>query len=107
MVYALHHPAGTHDPAAWNADFGCLVKSGVAPVADGERTNYEPAPTSRPAAPRSSCRPDAGLADQVLQQPAGPTTMNAATWSCQSNSERQPDQGVGSQIMAWFKQHDG
>jgi hypothetical protein len=131
VVYALHHPAGPHDPAAWNADFGYLVKSGVAPVVDGEWTNYEPAPTPQPTALRSSCWPDAptavpaylkylsalgiGLNAYQLQPGyliksygnlAGPTTIDAATWSCQSAAERQPDQGAGSQLMSWFKQHD-
>jgi hypothetical protein len=132
VVYALHHPAGPHDPAAWNADFGYLVSTGVAPVVDGEWTNYEPAPTSHPTVPRSSCWPDAptavpaylkylaahgiGLNAYQLQPGyliksygnlAGPTTIDAATWSCQSAAERQPDQGAGSQLMSWFKQHDG
>jgi Cellulase (glycosyl hydrolase family 5) len=131
VVYALHHPAGAHDPAAWNADFGYLVSTGVAPVVDGEWTNYEPAPTSSPTAPRSSCWPDAptavpaflqylasrgiGLNAYQLQPGyliksysnlAGPTTIDAGTWSCQSAAERQPGQGAGSQVMAWFKQHD-
>jgi hypothetical protein len=131
VVYALHHPAGPHDPAAWNADFGYLVSTGVAPVVDGEWTNYEPAPTSHPTVPRSSCWPDAptavpaylkylaahgiGLNAYQLQPGyliksygnlAGPTTIDAATWSCQSAAERQPDQGAGSQLMSWFKQHD-
>ena len=131
VVYALHHPAGAHDPAVWNADFGYLVSTGVAPVVDGEWTNYEPAPTSSPTVPRSSCWPDApaavpaflqylfshGIGLNAYQLQPGyliksyrnlsvPTTIDAATWSCQSAAERQPDQGAGSQVMAWFKQHD-
>jgi hypothetical protein len=131
VVYALHHPAGPHDAAVWNADFGYLVSTGVAPVVDGEWTNYEPAPTSHPTAARSSCWPDAptavpaylrylaahgiGLNAYQLQPGyliksygnlAAPTTIDAATWSCQSAAERQPDQGAGSQLMSWFKQHD-
>jgi len=131
VVYALHHPAGPHDPAAWNADFGYLVSTGVAPVVDGEWTNYEPAPTSHPTVPRSSCWPDAptavpaflqylashGIGLNAYQLQPGyliksyknlavPTTIDTATWSCQSAAERQPDQGAGSQVMAWFKQHD-
>ena len=34
---------------------------------------------------------------------AGPTTMNAKTWSCQSSQETEPGQGAGSAVMAWFQ----
>jgi Cellulase (glycosyl hydrolase family 5) len=47
VVYAVHHPAGPADTASWDADFGYLVTTGVAPVVDGEWTNYEPPPTAR------------------------------------------------------------
>ena len=132
VVYALHHPAGRHDPAAWDTDFGYLVKMGIAPVVDGEWTNYEPAPTAAPAAPRTSCWPDAptavprylrylaahGIGLDVYQlQPgyliksysnlADPSTINGPTWSCQPDHEPQPGQGAGSEIMAWFEQHNG
>jgi len=132
VVYALHHPAGPHNGSGWDADFGYLVTTGVAPVVDGEWTNYEPAPTTTPTAPRSSCWPDApttvprflrylaarGIGLNVYQlQPgymiksyqnlAGPTTINAATWSCVSDQEPQPGQGAGTLVMAWFKQRNG
>jgi hypothetical protein len=132
VVYALHHPAGPPDPASWDADFGYLIAAGVAPVVDGEWTNYEPAPTAYPMAPRSSCWPDAptavpeylkylaalGVGLNAYQiQPgylvksyrnlAVPTTMNARTWSCQSDQEPQPGQGAGSLLMAWFSQQNG
>jgi hypothetical protein len=38
---------------------------------------------------------------------AGPTTMNGATWSCQSSSEPAPGQGAGAQVLAWFRQQNG
>ena len=132
VVYALHHPAGLADPASWDADLGYLVKTGVAPVVDGEWTNYEPAPTPAYQPPRSSCWPDApSKVPQYLQYLAGldiglnayqlqpgylirsyrnladPTTMNARTWSCQSDREPQPGQGAGSLLMAWFTQQNG
>ena len=132
VVYALHHPAGLHDPAAWDADFGYLVNTGVAPVVDGEWTNYEPAPASSLMPARTSCWPDApakvpeylqylakhGTGLNVYQlQPgymvksyadmADPTTINARTWSCLSNAEPQPGQGAGSAVMAWFNQQNG
>jgi len=132
VVYALHHPAGLTNPASWDADLGYLVKTGVAPVVDGEWTNYEPAPTVTYQAPRSSCWPDAptavpaylgyltrlgiglnayqlepGYLIKSYSNMAAPTTMNARTWSCQSNREPQPGQGAGSLLMAWFTQQNG
>jgi hypothetical protein len=132
VVYAVHHPAGAHDVAAWDADFGYLARTGVAPVVAGEWTNYEPPPTTRPTKPRTSCWPDApatvplflwylaqnGIGLNVYQlQPgymiksyadmADPTTMNGATWSCVSNQEPQPGQGAGSAVLAWFRQRNG
>ena len=58
-MYALHHPAGPPGTASWDADFGYLVTMGIAPVVDGEWTNYEPATTVNPMPVRSSCWPDA------------------------------------------------
>ena len=132
VVYALHHPAGLADQVSWDADLGYLVKTGVAPVVDGEWTNYEPVPTSTYQPPRSSCWPDAPTAvPAYLQYLAGlgiglnayqlqpgylirsyrdladPTTMNARTWSCQSDREPHPGQGAGSLLMTWFTQQNG
>ena len=41
VVYALHHPAGPHDPASWDADFGYLITMGMAPwwTASGPTTS--------------------------------------------------------------------
>ncbi len=132
VVYAVHHPAGPEDPSSWDDDFGYLVTSGVAPVVDGEWTNYEPAQTSYPTSTPSSCWPDAptavpeylqylalygiGLNAYTLQPGflissysnlAEPTTINATTWTCQSNAEPQPGQGAGSAVLAWFEQQNG
>jgi hypothetical protein len=132
VVYAVHHPTGPADAASWDADFGYLARTGVAPVVDGEWTNYEPAPTALPTTTPSSCWPDApasvpefleylaangiGLSAYTLQPGymiqsfsnlAGPTTMNEATWSCQSSSEPDPGQGAGAQVLAWFRQQNG
>jgi len=130
VVYAVHHPAGQPDPASWNADFGYLVNTGVAPVVDGEWTNYEPTPTSQ-APVGGSCWPDAptmvpeflqylathgiGLDAYTLQagyllestNPAVPNTINARTWTCQPGQEAQPGQGAGAEIMSWFQQQNG
>ena len=131
VVYAVHHPAGSRDRAAWEADFGYLVTRGVAPVVVGEWTNYEPKPTLNPTWQRSSCWPDApvtvpeflqylaahgiGLSGYQLQPGylinsdgnlTEPNTINAQTWSCLSQAEPQPGQGAGSLLMAWFRQHN-
>jgi hypothetical protein len=130
VVYAVHHPAGQADQDSWDDDFGYLVTSGVAPVVEGEWTNYEPAPTSYPTSTPSSCWPNAptavpaflqylalngiGLNAYTLQPGfmiksysdlADPTTMNSA-WSCDSNAEPQPGQGAGSAVLGWFQQEN-
>jgi Cellulase (glycosyl hydrolase family 5) len=132
IVYAVHHPTGPADAASWDADFGYLVRTGLAPVVDGEWTNYEPPPTASATTIPSSCWPDGpatvpeflqylassgiGLNAYTLQPGfmiksysnlAGPTTMNATTWSCQSNSEPDPGQGAGAEVLAWFQQQNG
>ena len=132
VVYALHHPAGQPDPASWDADFGYLVFGGIAPVVDGEWTNYEPPPSAYPTPPRSSCWPDApttvpeflqylaeyriGLNAYSLQpgylirsysNMALPTTINAKTWTCKSSQEPQPGQGAGSHVLKFFEQQNG
>jgi hypothetical protein len=131
VVYALHHPAGQPGPTAWNDDFGYLVTDRVAPVVDGEWTNYEPAPTAAATSQPTSCWSDApsavpeflrwlasnsiGLNAYQLQPGflirsysnlALPTTMNAKTWSCQSSQEAEPGQGAGSAVLAWFQQQN-
>jgi hypothetical protein len=128
VVYALHHPAGPQDTASWDNDFGYLIRTGVGPVVDGEWTNYEPAPTSYPTGPRSSCWPqapsrvpeylhylaslDVGLNAYQLQPGylikssgnlADPTTIDSRTWSCTSNAEAEPGQGVGFLLLTWFE----
>ena len=132
VVYAVHHPAGPADAGSWGDDFGYLITAGVAPVVEGEWTNYEPAPTAGPTTMPTSCWPDApamvpaflhylmlysvGLNAYTLQPGflirsfsnlADPTTMNSTTWTCQSDSEPEPGQGAGSAVLAWFQQQNG
>jgi Cellulase (glycosyl hydrolase family 5) len=132
VVYSVHHPAAPHDIAAWDADFGYLARTGVAPVVDGEWTNYEPPPTAHPTKPRTSCWSDApasvplflwylsehliGLNVYQLQpgymiksyaNMADPTMIDGATWSCASNREPAPGQGAGSEVLAFFRQRNG
>ena len=132
VVYSVHHPAGPHDAASWDAGFGYLVTTGAAPVVDGEWTNYEPAPTTGSSVPHSYCWPDApvtvpaylkylaahGIGLNVYQLQPGymiksyqdmsvPSAIDAGTWSCQSSREPQPRQGAGSLVLAWFRQQNG
>jgi hypothetical protein len=132
VVYSVHHPAGPHDAASWDAGFGYLVTTGAAPVVNGEWTNYEPAPDTSSSVSHSYCWPDApvtvpaylkylaahGIGLNVYQLQPGymirsyrdmsvPSTINAATWSCQASREPQPGQGAGSLVLAWFRQQNG
>lgn len=132
VVYSIHHSASAHDPAAWYADFGYLIADGIAPVVDGEWTNYEPPPSAvKPSGLPGYCWTDApttvpeylrylyahgvglsayqlqpGILIQSYASMGDPTAINPRTWTCQSNAELQPGQGAGSAIMAWFKQHN-
>jgi hypothetical protein len=132
VVYSVHHPAGLHDAASWEAGFGYLATTGAAPVVNGEWTNYEPAPGTGSPAPHSYCWQDApvtvpaylkylaarGIGLNVYQLQPGymiqsyrdmsvPSTINPATWSCQPSREPQPGQGAGSLVLAWFRQQNG
>jgi hypothetical protein len=100
-------------------------------VVDGEWTNREPPPTVNPQPVPGYCWTDApttipeflrylyayGIGLNVYQlQPgllirsysnlADPTTINPRTWTCRSDAEAQPGQGAGSEIMAFFRQHN-
>jgi hypothetical protein len=132
VVYSVHHPAGLHDAASWDAGFGYLVTTGAAPVVNGEWTNYEPAPAAGSSAPHSYCWQDApvtvpaylkylaahGIGLNVYQLQPGymiksyrdmsvPSAISAGTWSCQASREPQPGQGAGSLVLAWFRQQNG
>jgi hypothetical protein len=132
VVYSIHHAQGNHDEAAWNAAFGYLVKDGIAPVVNGEFTNYEPLPDPKSDLIPGFCWTDAPTAvPQYLQYLARlgigmsayqlvpgwlinsnkhldePTSINAKTWSCVPNNEPQPYQSAGTLIMTYFEQHNG
>jgi len=132
VVYTVHHPNAPHDESGWYADFGYLIATHVAPVVDGEWTNYEPVPTVTPTTVPTSCWIDApttvpeylaylstlGVGLNVYDLQPGymvqsdgnlgdPTMISAKTWSCQSAGELVPGQGAGSLVMAWFKRNNG
>jgi hypothetical protein len=124
VVYAVHHPAGSHDTAAWYDDFGYLVNTDVAPVVVGEWTNYRPIKSAN-----SECWPDAPtkvpvflrylaahgigmtayqLADGLLTTSdtnLGTTTSFQHGWSCRV-SPTPTDEGAGQLIKAWFRTHN-
>ena len=132
VVYSIHHMVGAHDAGTWDANFGYLVIDGIAPVVDGEFTNYEPLPDPKVDLIPGYCWPDAPTAvprflqyldshgigmsayqlvpgwliksDQHLDQP---TSINSKTWSCRPDREPQPYQSAGALIMAYFEQHNG
>ena len=132
VVYAIHHAQGQHNVAAWNAAFGYLVTDGIAPVVNGEFTNYEPHPNPAIDLIPGYCWPNApttvplylnyltslGIGMSAYQLVPGwlissekhldsPTTMNAKTWSCQPDRETQPGQSAGALIMSYFEQQNG
>jgi hypothetical protein len=132
VVYAVHHAQGAHDVQAWNSAFGYLVEDHIAPVVNGEFTNYEPLPDSKTHAIPGYCWSDAPTAvPQYLQYLSSlgigmsayqlappwliasdahldePTSINPATWSCVPADQPQPGQSAGALILAWFEQHNG
>jgi Cellulase (glycosyl hydrolase family 5) len=125
IVYAFHHPAGGHNTTAWFFDFGYLINTHVAPVVDGEWTNYQPFGTANPA----ECWKNAptkvpvflsylaskgiGMTAYQLQQGllvksgtnlADPTTITAA-WSC-TVTKNPTNEGAGALIMKWYRAHN-
>jgi Cellulase (glycosyl hydrolase family 5) len=132
VVYAIHHAQGAHDEAAWYAAFGYLVADGIAPVVNGEFTNYEPLPDPGVNLIPGYCWPNAPtavpkyfqyltslgigmIAYQLVpgwlirsdQRLGDPTSMDARTWSCVPDDEPQPYQSAGAMIMSYFERHNG
>jgi len=131
VVYSIHHAQGQNNVADWHAAFGYLVTDGIAPVVNGEFTNYEPHPNPKIDLIPGYCWPNApttvplyldyltslGIGMSAYQLVPGwlinsdkhldsPTSMNAATWSCQPDRETQPGQSAGSLIMSYFQQQN-
>jgi Cellulase (glycosyl hydrolase family 5) len=132
VVYAIHHAQGAHDIQGWNAAFGYLVADGIAPVVNGEFTNYEPLPNPKLSVAPGYCWDNAptavplylqylaklGIGVSAYQLVPGwlirsnrhldqPTSINAKTWSCVPNREAQPYQSAGALIMQYFEDHNG
>jgi len=132
VVYSIHHAQGNHDVKDWNAAFGYLVEDGIAPVVNGEFTNYEPLPDPKVDLIPGYCWTDAPTAiPQYLQYLARlgigmsayqlvpgwliksnkhldePTSINPKTWSCVPSHEAQPYQSAGVLIMNYFEERNG
>jgi len=118
LEYDFHHPAGAHDVAAWQHNFGHLLTKGIAPVVDGEWTNW--------ASTRAECWPDArtavrayltylhgkgiGMTAWALQPGVLIASGNLADpthirpdWACADGL----DEGAGSLIMQWYQRNNG
>jgi Cellulase (glycosyl hydrolase family 5) len=132
VVYSIHHAQGQHDVKDWRAAFGYLVEDGIAPVVNGEFTNYEPLPDPKVDVAPGYCWANAptavplylqylaslGIGMSAYQLVPGwlirsnkhldePTSINPQTWSCVPSRELQPYQSAGALIMAYFEQHNG
>jgi hypothetical protein len=132
VVYSIHHAQGNHDVKDWDAAFGYLVEDRIAPVVNGEFTNYEPLPDPKVDLIPGYCWTDAptavpqylryltslGIGMSAYQLVPGwliksnkrldePTSMNPKTWSCVPSNESQPYQSAGTLIMAYFEQRNG
>jgi Cellulase (glycosyl hydrolase family 5) len=118
VEYTINHPGGPdapHDPAEWDRRFGNAA--GKVPMTDAEWTNYSStrscwanAPTSVPAFLSYLASKGMGLTAWTLTPGvlaastnlADPTTIRS-DWACQDTGL---DEGAGSAIMTWFRQHN-
>lgn len=121
VVYSIHHPWGTpHTAATWDADYGFLIEKNIAPVVDGEWTNYSSkggecwtdAPTAVPRYLAWLTQHGIGLSGWTLvngfliesSNPDDPTVFHTAKkkWACANGL----DLGAGAALMAWFNKQN-
>jgi hypothetical protein len=118
VEYAINHPGGPaapHDQAEWYRRFG--FAAGQVPMTDAEWTNYSStracwanAPTSVPAFLHYLAGHGMGLIAWTLTPGvlaasadlADPTVIRS-DWAC---ADTGLDEGAGSAIMNWFRQHN-
>jgi hypothetical protein len=118
VEYTINHPGGPdapHNPAEWDKRFG--KAAGQVPMTDAEWTNYSStrscwadAPTSVPAFLHYLGRHGMGLLAWTLTPGvlaasadlADPTVIRS-DWAC---ADTGLDEGAGSAIMTWFRQHN-
>jgi cellulase (glycosyl hydrolase family 5) len=117
LSYAIHHPRGNHDPSVWDADFGFLVRDGVAPVMAGEWAQY--------ASSKSECWKDAPTAVPTFLKYLEAHSIGLNVWELaqgvllESADLADPmdigsnyhcvdglNQGAGRQIMDWYKRQN-
>lgn len=125
LVYAIHHPAGSapHTSAEWYGDFGFLINKKIAPVVDGEWTNYASSTNSECWADAPTAVPNylnylqshgigmtgyqlaKGLLIQSgnLDDPTHIYTSGTNKWRCANGL----DEGAGNQILNWYKRQNG
>lgn len=118
LMYAIHHPKGAHNTKTWDNDFGFLINRHVAPVVDGEWSNWaanhgecwKDAPTAVPQYLSYLQRKHIGMTVWTLQKgvmSASSTDLSIPTqiksdWQCKNGL----DEGAGSLVMSWFKQNN-
>jgi hypothetical protein len=114
VVYDIHHPSGPHDTFSWQNDFGYLLTEHIAPVVDGEWTNY----TAR----KSECWPDARSTVPAYLGYLAKLRVGMTVWALQKgvmiesdnfwdpthirsgySCEKTLDQGAGNLVMRWYK----
>jgi hypothetical protein len=118
VEYAINHPGGPaapHDQAEWYTRFG--KAAGQVPMTDAEWTNYSStracwanAPTSVPAFLHYLASKGMGLLAWTLTPGvlaasadlADPTVIRS-DWAC---TDAGLNEGAGSAIMNWFRQHN-
>lgn len=120
LMYAEHRPPTPRTAPSWNHTFGYLAARGIAPVVDGEWTNYaragapwacwDNAPVTVPRWHNYLTRMGIGeiatkmSKGQLIESPNldDPTRIKS-NWSCTDGL----DQGAGHQIMVWFQRRNG
>ncbi|HEV2412214.1 MAG TPA: cellulase family glycosylhydrolase [Candidatus Saccharimonadales bacterium] len=120
MVYAIHHPKGTHNVITWQSDFGYLITQHVAPVVVGEWTQYA-------SATQSECWSDAYTAVPSFLNYLQNLHIGMTVWSLRQgvmlkssdfsqpthidlnykcvdniNGPNGPNEGAGRQVRNWF-----
>ncbi|MDX6335297.1 MAG: endoglucanase [Streptosporangiaceae bacterium] len=118
LEYGINHPGGVnvrHGPADWYTRFGYAAKQ--VPMTDTEWTNYSSTRSCWPDAPKTApaflnylARKGMGLTAWTLvpgvlaasADLANPTVIKS-DWACRNTGL---DEGAGSLIMNWFKQHN-
>jgi len=118
IVYSMHHPTGPpHSPGTWDSDYGFLLENNIAPVVEGEWTNYSSsrgecwadAPVAVPRYLAWLTRHGIGMSGWSLvkgvliesDNPSDPTVIRS-DWRCANGL----NEGAGALLMAWFNRQN-